>query len=389
MSISVYVTPKIYKQKLIHSWRTSIQETIRGGEKRSSLVTWPRIKLSSDLTLISTAERRFIRAVLYQNIHNPWGFPFVHDKALLTSQADGGQTLLTLDETLYRHFYDGRGCILVSPSNWELYEFGVIETVDSATQITLGNNLIGNWPVGTYVYPMYEYRISDIQEIDAQIKQLNYITLSATESMEDLRSFSYSIPSSGAPIYNSLDLFLNTAQYPIMESYNHPFDQLLFPGKGFVGSVYDKTRFTFSTDFIVVSRSDIWNLLRFFDSKRGRFQTFYMPSWNNDIVPTSAITADAVTLTVENLYLTSDEFIGRHLYIRLPDQSYVCREIIVVPSSTTITLSSSIGTAISETNLSKMLISFLNEVRFDVDEILLEYTADLIAKTKLRFKVVW
>lgn len=389
MSIDVYVTPKIYKQSLVHSWMTSIQENIHGGEKRSSLVTWPRIKLNSDLTLISTAERRFIRASLYQSIHKIWGFPFVHDKTLLTSQAANGQMVLTVAETSYRHFYNGRGCILINPSNWELYEYGTINTVDSATQITLADNLISSWPIGTYVYPMYEYRIEEVQEVNVSIKQLNYITLAATESMEDLRSFSYSIPSSGAPTYNGLDLFLIAFQYPTTESYRHPFEHLVFFGKDFISSVYDKTRFAFDLDFIIISRSDIWDLLKFFDSKRGRFQTFYMPSRNNDIVPTAAIAADAVTLTVETLYLSSVEIVGRHLWIRLPNQSYVCREVTAVPTSTTITISSSIGTTISQANLSKMLICFLNKVRFNVDEILLEYTADSIAKTKLRFRVVW
>ena len=389
MSIDVYVTPKIYKQSLVHSWMTSIQENIHGDEKRSSLVTWSRIKLNSDLALISTAERRFIRASLYQSIHKIWGFPFVHDKTFLTSQANGGQAILTVDETSYRHFYDGRGCILVSASNWELYEYGIIDTVDSATQITLTDNLAGNWPVDTLVYPIYEYRIEEVQELRVFIKQLNYITLAATESMEDLRSFSYSVPSSGVPTYNGLDLFLTAPQYPATESYRHPFEHLVFFGKDFSGSVYDKTRFIFDLDFIITSRADIWDLLKFFDSKRGRFQTFYMPSRNNDIIPTAAIAADAVTLTVETLYLSSAEIVGRHLWIRLPDQSYVCREVTAVPTSTTITISSSIGTAISQANLSKMLICFLNEVRFNIDEIVLEYVADSIAKTKLRFRVVW
>ena len=370
MSIDTYVTPKIYKQNLVHSWMTSIQENVKGGEKRSSLVTWPRIKTSSDLTLVSTAERRFIRAALYQNIHKIWGFPFVHDKTALTSQATDGQKILTVAETSYRHFYDGRGCILISPSNWELYEYGTIDTVDSATQITLKSNLIGSWPIDTYVYPMYEYRIEEMQEINAFIKQLNYITLSATETMESLRSFSYSIPSSGAPTYNGLDLFLIMPQHPVTETYQHPFEHLLYFGKGFVASVYDKTRFVFAMDFIIVSREDIWSLLNFFDSKRGRFQVFYMPSWDNDIVLTAAVAVDDINLTVESLYLLSDEIIGRHLWIRLPDQSYVCREVVAVPNATTVTISSSIGTAISQSNLSKMLICFLNKVRFNVDEIL-------------------
>ena len=207
MSIDVYVTSKIQKQTLIHSWITSIQENVKGVEKRSSLLTWPRIRLDNELRLIDTNERNFIRSSLYRAIHGIWGFPFVHDKTILTSEAAGGQKALALEETSYRHFYDGRGLILVKPSDWTCYEYALIDTVDSDTQITMTTNLTGTWPLGTYVYPIYEHRVSEDQEIDIQFRQLNYVNLSATESFESLRSFSYSVPSSGAPTYDDLDLF--------------------------------------------------------------------------------------------------------------------------------------------------------------------------------------
>jgi hypothetical protein len=141
-------------------------------------------------------------------------------------------------------------------------------------QITLTENLLGTWPAGTCIYPMYEYRIEEVQEINAYIRQLNYITLAATETMEDLRSFSYSVPASDAPTYKGLDLFLEMPQHPAEINYRHPFERLQFLGKSFSCSVYDKTRHIFSSKFIFISRESIWNLIKFFDSKRGRFQVF-------------------------------------------------------------------------------------------------------------------
>ena len=389
MSIDIYVTSKIQKQSLIHSWRTSIQDIIQGKEKRSALLTWPRIKLDNELRLIAASERNYIRSSLYQNVYGIWGFPFVHDKTLLTSEAAAGQKVLTVGETSYRHFYDGRGCILVDPSDWKSYEYGVIDTVDSATQITMAVNLTQTWPINTCVYPIYEYRISETQEVDARFRQLNFARMSATETFESSRSFSYSVPSSGAPTYNGLDLFLTKPLYPITEEYNQPFDLLTFLGLKYASSLYDKAKFAFKTDFTVVSRADIWAFLEFFDSKQGRYQTFYMPSWNDDIIPTAAIGAADTTLTVEQIYLTDAEITGRHLYIRLPDGSYVCREITDLLSPTSIQIDSSIGTAVSAANLSKMLLSFLYKVRFNVDEILFEYVSDEIANTKLHFKQVF
>lgn len=388
MSIDTYITSKIQKQSLIHSWRTSIQETIQGGEKRSTLLTWPRIKLNMELRFISSPERNFIRSSLFQNIHNLWGFPFVHDKTALTAEAASGQKVLTLGSTSYRHFYDGRGCILVDPDDWTSYGFGKIDTVDSTTQITMAVSLANTWPVKTLVYPIFEYRIDAAQEIDVEFRQLNYLSISASESFEAARTFTYSVPASGAPTYNGLDLFLTRPLYSLVEPYQHPYELLSFLGKGKAFNTYSQTRPGLSGTFRIVSRSDIWDLLNFFDSKRGRFQVFYEPSWDNDIVPTAAIDAADQTLTVEEVYLTSGEIVGRHLYIRFPDGTYVCREVSNHPVSTTLVIDSPIGTSVTAANLSKMLICFLYKVRFDIDEIEIDYTADEIAQSKLKFRVV-
>lgn len=386
MTIATYVTSKIQKQSLTHAWRTSIQETIVGGEKRSALFTWPRITLDNELRCIDADERNFIRTSFYQNIHNLWGFPFVHDKTKLTSQASSGQKILALAETSYRHFYDGRGLVLIDPSDWKSYEYCVIDTVDSDTQITVTTNLSNSWSSNTCVYPLYEYRIQDNQELSLSFRQLNSSSIVASEAFEDTRSFSYSIPSSGAVVYDGLDLFLTKPMYPMTEKYSHPYERILHLGLGFVSSNYQQTRCSFEMDFTLVSRSVIWNLLKFFDSKQGRLQTFYAPSWNNDIVPTTAIGSADTTITIEQTSLLATEIEGRHLFIRLPDGSYVCREITELISTTSIRISSSIGTSISQQNLSKMLISFLYKVRFDIDEIVLDYISDEIVTIKLGFK---
>ena len=389
MSISAYVTSKIERQTLSHTWRTAIQSGITGSEVRSALYTWPRITLDNILRSISTDERNFIRSLLFQNMHNLVGIPFVHDKTTLTSEAASGQKVLTVAATDYRHFYDGRGCILVDPSDWTSYEYGTITTVDSSTQITLSTNLTSTWAIATQVYPMYSFRIAPAQEIGVRFRQMNNLSLTANESFESTRAFTYSLPASGADTYNGLDLFLYRPHYPLVAPYEHPYELLSFYGLATPYSDYSTTRFGLKGSYTFTGRSEIWDVLKFFDSKLGRFSTFYTPTWDNDIVPTAAIAADAVSLTIESSYYTLAELVGRHLYIRLPSGSAVCREITNLSAATTLVIDSAIGTAVALGDLSKMLISFLPAVRFDVDELKLSYIADVITKTDLPFKVVW
>jgi len=389
MSISTYVTSKIERQTLSHTWKTTIQSDIEGGEKRSAIYTWPRVSLDNTLRSISTNERNFLRYMLFKNLHNIFGIPLVHDKTTLTAQAASGQKVLTVGATDYRHFYAGRGCILIDPSDWTSYEYGTITTVDSSTQITLSTNLTSTWATDTKVYPMYPFRVDALQEIAAKFRQLNYLKFTADESFEATRSFTYSLPASGAATYNGYDLFLYRPFYPLKTSFMHPYELLSFYGLSTPYSDYTTTRPGLKGSYTFVSRSEIQDVLNFFDSKKGRFSLFYMPSWGNDIVPAAAIASDATTITIEASYYLLADLVGKHLYIRLPDSSYVCREITNLPASTTLVIDSAIGTAISANDVSKMLVSFLNPVRFDVDELKLAYTADVITSTDLSFKVVW
>jgi hypothetical protein len=385
MSLAVYAVSKIQKQSVSHMWRTSIQADINGGEKRSALFTWPRVNLENEMRFISTSERNFIRSFLYKSLSDTWGVPLVHDMTRLTSQADAGQKILTVGGTDYRHFYEGRQCIIVDKGDWSDYEICTIDTIDSSTQITLTENLANTWSSYSKVYPLYECRIGESQEIDIQFKQYNTLLVPSTETYEDDRDFTYSVPESGADTYNGLDLFLFRSLYPITESFKHSYELMSFLGKNTSFTTYPSTTAGSSGTFRVVSRSEIWSLFKFFDSKMGRFISFYLPTWDSDIVPTAAIDSTDQTITIEESYMDSDDMIGKHVYIRFPDGTYTCREITAFPSITSITLDSAIGKSVSLAQLSRLLICFLYEVRFDTDELLMEYTADEIAETKLSF----
>jgi hypothetical protein len=104
---------------------------------------------------------------------------------------------------------------------------------------------------------------------------------------------------------------------------------------------------------------------------------------------TAAISATAVDLTVESLYLGSSDIVGRQIWIRLVDGSYICREIVAVADANTIIVDSVFGVDVPIKDISKILICYLYKVRFNIDELLLEYTADLIAEANLTFQVVW
>jgi len=389
--MNVYFTPSIQNQSLEHIWKTNIQENIQGMEKRTALFTWPRVRLESTVQLITKKEQRIFRTYT-ENIHNIWYFPIISNKTILTEIADAGQKIIMVEETLYRHFYNGRLCILTNPADREIYEIVEISSVDSSTKITAKDNLTNTWPAGTLIYPFYPTHIKPAQS--RTIKQLNLLETSivAEESFETVHSFSYTLPSIDVdifPEYNSLHSFLIRPLPPIEEEFQHPYSLLNFLGKQTVFSNYENTRNTMRRNFLITTRKNIQAVLDFFDAQKGRLGAFYTPTWLKDIIITEGFSADATILTVQELYMTESEITGKHLYIQFPDKTYVCKEIIGAPSQTSIIIDSAIGTAVDTEKLNDMLCSFFPEVRFNQDNIKLIYLyKSSLAKIDLNFKTL-
>lgn len=366
------------EQGFSHQWRTAIQKGIKGTEKRSSLFTWPRLSLSNKFILPTYSQYSRMKGYLYKYIHDLWEIPIWYDKTILSLEAVAGQAELEVEDPTDRHFYDGRDCIIINGSS---YEKGTISVVgaDSNPRIVLSDNLTDTWPAGSLILPLYKFRIQPVQEIRGiQENPVQTISFEALEGYESLRTFSYSLPSSGLDTYLDYDLFLTPPRHAISSYSSHPYEILQMLGLGFEMSHYDETELGLKLSYILTNREDTWNLLKMFDSKRGRFSAFWIPSWNKDIIVTSAISAIDTVLEIEDLgyeeYYLSNNIINRHVWFRFPDKTYTCRKIIAAPADNFITLDAAIGKDVAAEDLSSMLNSFLIFSRFDVDEISFAYS---------------
>jgi hypothetical protein len=110
-----------------------------------------------------------------------------------------------------------------------------------------------------------------------------------------------------------------------------------------------------------------------------------MPSWNRDLTATAAITAGATLISVNDYeydtLFASNAVINRHLFIGLPDRSYVCRKIVAATANS-ITLDSAIGTAIRSIELQHILLSFMNFSRFGGDRLELDFIRGDLARIR-------
>ena len=357
-----------------HIWRTVIHTKLSGVERRAALYSTPRIKMEIDILTGQHTAQRSIRAGLFHNAPDIWGVPMWSNLTEITSTASG--TTIPCD-TRYGHFYVGQECVVINKNvtSWSDYEVRTITNV-SDTELTVSGTLTSSWAKDNYVVPMYNCRIKDANAgISRQVRSADTISLTAVEALETGYTSNYETPASGTLTYRDKEVLLNKPISPKDESWLYTIYGQQDMGFGFTYTYQTDAVRKYNNRFILGTREEISDLLNFFDRHMGRYACFWFPTWNQDINIVSAVAADDVILNIEDIDYDTEWFvndlIGRRLYIQLPDGSYVFRRVTNATSNT-IVLDSAIGTAVSASNLSKLLISFLELGRFDQDEIEIE-----------------
>lgn len=377
----IYLTMKPTKQVLSHTWYTSIQKTVKGSEKRSKVFNWPRVNIDTGVFVGDTARSSWLRAKLFRHIDGTWGQPLWTDRTTLDGVVSVSGTYLDCEIPYRKHIYEGRDVILLDDSDWTSYE--VCEVSSATTSgITITAGVTSKWSAGTYVMPLVDCRIKKEATVSRQVRQADTLKLSCNETYEATKSYTYSLPSSGAPTYSGTgeakDLFIYKPTSPMKIHYSIPYDLEQGIGLGYKTTYYDnrQVHIDMEQSLLLGSRENIGKILDFFDSKCGRLKSFWCPTWSRDVVFTEAIDSADVVIAVEdtdyNTDMLSNDIINRHIYIQFPDGSYVCRKITNEVDGD-IVIDSAIGTSVSAANANKMLVSYLNLVRFDIDTIEIKF----------------
>jgi hypothetical protein len=379
----IYLTIRPKSQNYSHIWKTEILKTVKGEETRSALFTWPRLDTKLDFIGNDGSKTNWFRRYLFKNKQKVWGIPIWHDLTPLRADANVSQLNVAVTETENRHFYKGRNAILINKNDFTDYEVITINTV-SGTTIGASDLLSDTWDKDTtYFMPVYDFRLGSGFDIKRFNTNSDTLTLDAAEDMSALVAFSYTTPTIGAT-YLGHPIFEFVVQASKSQGFIHPNLVIGGIGKSSVESWYDDDDTHLVNKFSLVAdgRSTIWDIQNFFDHRLGKYDSFWMPSWNQDLVPTAAVTEGATLIDVadydyDTLFVEND-IINRHLFIGLPNRSYVCRKIESA-TSTTITLSAAIGTALRVNDLNRTLFSFMTFSRFNGDRLELDFVKGNVA----------
>jgi len=382
----IYLTIKPNRQNYAHSWNTKLLKTVKGEEVRSALQTFPRLDFNQSFYFSEEAKTNWLRRNLSKYKHKIWGIPLWHDLTPLRGIAAVGQFNIPVTETANRHFYQGRQAILIDKTDFTNYEVIKINSV-AGTTIAASSLLSDSWSKDdTYFMPVFDNRLGSGFNINRVSTRADRLTLDATEDLTTVTAFSYSTPTIGAT-YLGHPVFEYKVQSNKDQAYIHPNIVLKNIGKHAVESWYDEddTHINNAFKILVQGRADIWEILNFFDHRLGKYDSFWMPSWNRDLTATAAITTGQTLISVTDYeydtLFTGNEVINRHLFIGLPDRSYVCRKILSA-TATTITIDAGLGFNIRSVELQHTLFSFMNFSRFASDRLELDYIRGELANIR-------
>ena len=193
------------------------------------------------------------------------------------------------------------------------------------------------------------------------------------------------------PTYSGYDLFLDEPNWisELTHKYDHPYELIRFIGLEHSGSKELKTSFNVKGLWTFFTKAEIADMTAFFDSKRGRLNPFFLPSWQPDLRVTEAFTAFQSYLIIEPCEYADFwpvGLVGRDIIIVWPDQSYVCKHIESAPNDHTVGFGSVIGKGCTEADMPHLRVSFLYFVRFDLDVIEADYCSPEIADFDLAFQ---
>lgn len=305
-----------------------------------------------------------------------WGLPIWHEATELTVAATAGQLTINVVSTDDADFRVG-GLALVFVDG-TLFDVQTIDSLTSTT-ITFENAILNSYPVRAAVTPLRTANMKEAVEASRfpnanQDLQVSFRVLDNDSDLAD---------ATGWPTYNG-KVLLEDCNVLRGGSMSESFIRrivLVDPGTGVTTQdspwLYGKRGYPLTLR--ANSKAEVWDLRQLMHYFGGQQVSFYVPTFGKDLVPTGALLAADTDLDIENIGFTQhvqNRGPKRHIWVRLKDGTTLQREITssveIDASNETLVVDSVWPGQIEVDEIDR--ISYLEEVRYNSDDISIEYT---------------
>jgi len=369
-----------------------------GSEQRVCLRTGPRTEYNCEFLIEDGSDRDIFENYLYGNEAGTWSIPAWPEWCTLTSAATSGASTVAVDHSLADFRAGSQAIIYQDEANYEVLN-----------AITLGSGTIGfsgvlanSWPAGTDVYPLRDAQIvgpASVRRYPSNATTYG-IHFAALDASVDL--YTGTLPAGSTLTFatlgfgtdtnvlvlsdpNAMDAQTNesyTMQSFGLDGHTGKFSQVTFWAQAQKGS---------QKGFVIHNRSDLWAVRVLLHRLKGRQESFFLPSFAKDLVPTAGVTSGGNTLTVVNCGFTTYAAGKTRKYIRLEktDGTHLDNQIasssITSPTVETVTLSNNWPATVALADIAR--ITIYERVRLSADDVVLKH-ASLNGEATISFGVV-
>ena len=287
-------------------WLTDINESWSGEEQRIKLRELPRRAVEFGFKLLRY-DRSLTDAMLWQNVYRhddptsllKWTVPFWWDLQLLTGDLDAEDTNIPCTTENYAFVAGGKAVIIsatrlydrksaLTPDDYEVVTISAV----NADSIDIDPDLDNGWSEGDYIIPAGTGILAGEIAIDDQSLAGKYFTGRAR-----LQCDPESINVEGV----IMTAFNDYKIFPIetMNQISSIFEDALLAYDNLTGTpnitrrrLYPPVLFNCQIEF--KTRAEIQDFRDYIDEFEGRWQPFWLPSWNHDIRPVSEGTTQII-----------------------------------------------------------------------------------------------
>lgn len=262
----------------------------------------------------------------------------------------------------------------------------IVESIDD-DEVTFTSVSPDTWPEGTLVHPGLFGRVQVEQAVNNLTSNVSDLSF-----RYDVTPASEGVDDAGTPFpdYNGSELFLKKPNWANAPRVNFQAEvEKLDYGRGVAEflTLLDFRRRIVQATFLSRNRAEAIEIEQFFRRMKGRRGTFYMPTYQPDIVPASDLSQLNRFMTVAGpdlLKFYQNSPVYRHMFIRFHDGSHLIRPVIAISEQAGNSIID-VGTnwprdiAISEI----LMICWLPRWRLASDILTIEWLTDEVAQFQM------
>lgn len=311
------------------SYLTDVTETPdTGAEERLSLRDRPLRTISADWTGMGRSQSSKILMTALRMLHSRLPLPLYCEQRRTTQEYTGGDTLYL--DTRYRRFYVGARIVIGQPEDAFLAnsEIGKITEL-YADRVVLDRGFNNTHPVGSLVFPLVdaEAKLNNNFYSVTDFHGKSIVEFSEVHGPSALPPSAEDTLSTIVSVYNGIPVFRFPPDWGASVRIDPERPGISVPlGRApYVELEGDRPRFVFSVSLLFENRQDFWEMLQFFDSRRGRANPFMFvnPSTFYSVLD---LQAGYVKVSSDGKIEDHQVFLD-YVFLELEDGSYLIRDI--------------------------------------------------------------